>query len=126
MSIEIKNKSECCGCTACANKCPKHCIEMKEDEEGFLYPVIDLSQCIECGLCEIVCPFKQDKEVLNNPIRAYACFNKNEKVRMESSSGGIFSLIAEDILSKNGKIFACAFDKAGMAYHVKVEKKEEA
>jgi len=125
VSIEIKNKSECCGCTACANKCPKHCIEMKEDEEGFLYPVIDLSQCIECGLCEIVCPFKQDKEVLNNPIRAYACFNKNEKVRMESSSGGIFSLIAEDILSKNGKIFACAFDKAGMAYHVKVEKKED-
>ena len=54
--IEIKKKSDCCGCTACANACPKSCIEMIEDSEGFLYPVVNEEKCIKCNACEKVCP----------------------------------------------------------------------
>lgn len=55
--IEIKDKSKCCGCTACQSVCPKKCIEMIPDEEGFLYPKIDHSKCVNCEACEKVCPF---------------------------------------------------------------------
>ena len=51
--IPVQN---CCGCTACMNVCPKAAIDMKEDFEGFLYPELDRSKCINCGLCETVCP----------------------------------------------------------------------
>ena len=54
--IEIKDKSQCCGCNACVQRCPKQCIAMCEDEEGFLYPEVDEAICIDCGLCENVCP----------------------------------------------------------------------
>lgn len=54
--INIKDKSNCCGCNACAQKCPKQCISMREDDEGFLYPYVDKTLCIECGLCEKTCP----------------------------------------------------------------------
>ena len=54
--IQITNKVDCCGCSACAMKCPKHCITMQADKEGFLYPVVNKEDCIDCGLCEKVCP----------------------------------------------------------------------
>lgn len=54
--IQIKEKQNCCGCTACVAICPKNCIEMKEDDEGFLYPVVDQGKCVDCKACERVCP----------------------------------------------------------------------
>ena len=54
--IELKNKKDCCGCCVCASACPKGCIEMREDEEGFVYPQIDRVKCINCYLCEKACP----------------------------------------------------------------------
>lgn len=54
--IQIKDKSACCGCSACIQRCPKQCISLKEDKEGFLYPIVDEQTCIDCGLCEKVCP----------------------------------------------------------------------
>ena len=56
--ISIINKTDCCGCTACVNICPKNCITMAPDEEGFLYPEVNKDLCINCGLCEKVCPVK--------------------------------------------------------------------
>ena len=79
--IEIKDKSQCCGCNACVQRCPKQCIAMCEDEEGFLYPEVDEAICIDCGLCENVCP------VIN---QADAPKNTDEKIRMHSSSGAYF------------------------------------
>ena len=52
--IDIKDKKECCGCSACIQKCPKQCISLQEDNEGFLYPLVDKENCIDCGLCEKV------------------------------------------------------------------------
>lgn len=54
--IELKRKEDCCGCHACQTVCPKKCIEMRADEEGFLYPFTRADECIDCHLCEKVCP----------------------------------------------------------------------
>lgn len=69
--INITDKHKCCGCSACTQKCPQQCITMQQDEEGFYYPNINISQCINCGLCEKVCPFLNSKEA-RKPITVYA------------------------------------------------------
>jgi ferredoxin len=91
--IEIKGKKECCGCHACVTVCAKHCITMQPDEEGFLYPVVDKDACTDCGLCEKVCPVINQSEP-RKPLKVYAAKNKNEEIRYQSSSGGIFTLLA--------------------------------
>ena len=55
--IKITDKHDCCGCSACVQRCPKQCISLKEDEEGFLYPKVNIDECIDCHLCEKVCPW---------------------------------------------------------------------
>ena len=60
--VLFKRKEECCGCTACFSICSKKAIEMKEDEEGFEYPVVDYSVCIQCGMCIMVCPLKNNNK----------------------------------------------------------------
>lgn len=108
--IRIVDKSDCCGCSACVQKCPKRCISMREDIEGFLYPYVDESNCVDCGLCEKVCP------LLNRPkktdsLKVLAAKNRNEEERMESSSGGIFIALAKEILSDGGIVFGAVFDE---------------
>lgn len=122
--IEINEKDKCCGCYACYNICPKNAIEMKSDEKGFKYPFVDKEKCINCGLCEKVCPIINKVKIDNEP-KAYACINKDDKVRSVSSSGGIFTLLAENILSKNGIIFGAAFDKDMMVKHFMIDKLED-
>ncbi len=122
--INIEDKSKCCGCHACFNVCPKNAIEMKEDEKGFKYPIVDNKKCINCGLCEKVCPIIKKDKIENMP-KAYACYNKDEKIRIESSSGGVFTLLAEHILKNNGIIFGAAFDDEFGVKHIKIDKKEE-
>ena len=108
--IHIEEKSKCCGCNACVQRCPKHCIAMREDEEGFLYPIIDESSCINCGLCEKVCPVLNQGEE-RKPLKVYAAKNRNEEIRMQSSSGGIFTLLAEQIIQEGGVVFGARFDE---------------
>ena len=106
--ILIKEKENCCGCSACAERCPKQCISMREDEEGFLYPLIDETICIDCGLCENVCPVINQSEV-KKPIVVFAAKNPNDEIRMKSSSGGVFTLLAEKIISEGGVVFGAKF-----------------
>ena len=119
--IDIKNKSKCCGCGACYNACPANAITMKEDEYGFKYPKIDSARCTNCGLCERVCPILkttiQSKEVL----KAYAAYMKNEEIRKQSSSGGIFTLLAEYIIKQNGVVFGAQFDESYKVIHSDVD-----
>lgn len=107
--IQITNKVDCCGCSACTMKCPKHCITMQADNEGFLYPVVNKEDCIDCGLCEKVChelhPYEQRK-----PLNVYAAINNDEEIRLKSSSGGIFYLLAEKTISEGGVVFGARFD----------------
>lgn len=111
--IYVKDKQKCCGCNACVQRCPKQCITMQADNEGFLYPVIDTALCIDCGLCEKVCPVINQSEP-RKPQKVYAAYNKNEEIRMQSSSGGIFTLLAEETIKKDGVVFGVKFNKDWM------------
>ena len=90
--IEVKDKYKCCGCSACFNICPKKCISMVEDSEGFLYPSINIENCIECGLCEKVCPLLKTKLDEKPLIASYAVQNNNKIELRLSTSGGGFSI----------------------------------
>ena len=118
--IELKDKKNCCGCASCVQRCPKHCISLNEDEEGFLYPKVDLETCIDCGLCEKVCPvLNQDEK--HEPLAVYAANNKDEEIRKNSSSGGIFTLLAEEILKQGGVVFGARFNEKWEVIHDFVE-----
>lgn len=107
--IDIIDKKKCCGCASCVQRCPKQCISLKEDAEGFLYPIVDKSVCIDCGLCEKVCPLLNVSEALM-PIKVLAVKNRNEEERMYSSSGGVFFPLAKVIISKGGVVFGAVYD----------------
>lgn len=114
--IDIKDKKLCCGCNACVQRCPKQCISVQKDEEGFLYPIVDLSICIDCGLCEKVClVLNQGSE--RNPIEVFAAVNKDDSIRMQSSSGGIFTALAEQIIQEKGVVFGARFDEKWEVKH---------
>lgn len=104
MSVLAKH-SDCCGCGACAKVCPKGCIEMKPDKTGFLYPEIDMSQCVNCGRCTRACmgvePVKENTEVL----ATYGIQHKDKETLMESTSGGAFSALAEYVITQGGVVF---------------------
>lgn len=108
--INIVNKQDCCGCSACVQRCPKHCISLKEDVEGFLYPHVNTDDCINCGLCEKVCPWLNRPEKLQ-PTEVFAVKNRDEKARMASSSGGVFIALAEKVIDKGGVVFGAVFDE---------------
>jgi coenzyme F420-reducing hydrogenase beta subunit len=105
-----KDKENCCGCRACQAVCPVLCITMEIDNEGFLYPNIDESKCLNCGKCEKVCP------IINVPAnnimeqQVYAAWSKDEKIRHDGSSGGMFETLARNCFKNNGIVFGAAFD----------------
>ena len=121
--IEIEDKSLCCGCMACVQKCPKSCIDIVEDEEGFKYPKVREAECIDCGLCESVCQFK-DKNKEREPIEVFASKNLDEYERLASSSGGIFSVLANYIIERNGIVFGARFRGDFTVVHDYIEHKE--
>lgn len=121
--INITDKHKCCGCFACAQRCPKQSITMHEDEEGFLYPHVDTNTCIDCGLCEKVCPYFNTSEP-KDPIVCYVAKNTDEQVRFTSSSGGIFTPIAENIIATGGVVYGARFNDQWEVQHAKAETKE--
>lgn len=108
--INIVNKQDCCGCSACVQQCPKQCISLQEGEDGFLYPIVNLVDCIECGLCEKVCPVIHPYE-RRTPLHTYAAINNDEEIRLQSSSGGVFTLLAEMVIDEGGVVFGARFDE---------------
>lgn len=118
--IKITDKTNCCGCNACVQCCPKQCITMHQDEEGFDYPTVNKNDCIDCGLCEKVCPVLNCGES-KRPIKVYAAKNTNEETRLKSSSGGVFTALAEDIIHKGGVVFGVSFDQEWNAVHTYTE-----
>lgn len=122
--IEIKNKERCSGCTACKSICPKNAIEMKEDEEGFKYPSVNIEKCINCGLCKKVCPVTKNKEINKSEIssKAYAMRVNDYDVLKKSTSGGFFTPLSNYVLNNNGVVFGVGYDKNMNVIHKKIEK----
>lgn len=123
--IKIVKKEYCCGCGACMNVCPKGCIILNADSEGFQYPQINIQNCIDCGLCEKVCPILNVKEEIPFTQKAYIGQIKDDKIRSESTAGGIFTAIANYVLERSGVVFGVAYDENFKVIHTKVESKAE-
>ncbi len=120
--IDIKRKEECSACLACYNACPVSAISFKEDKLGFKYPIVDKKKCIQCRVCKSVCPMFVSQDTINGfNQKAYAVINPDKEIRSKSSSGGVFSLIAEAIIKDNGVVFGAAFDNDFNVYHTYVD-----
>ncbi len=127
---ELKNKKitqelpvdDCAGCGACINACPKNCITMEINDEGFAYPVIDYKKCVRCGKCLKVCPALNKKESIEPMCYAVKA---SDDVRLNSSSGGVFYHLAEKVLNKSGIVVGAAFDENMKLNHIVVDKKKD-
>lgn len=128
--IEVLEHNKCTGCGACYTACAHNAISMQFDDEGFEYPIINQESCIDCGLCQSVCPVlqydkREDLISANNDAQiGYAARNKNYEQRLNSSSGSIFPPIAEWILEKGGIVVGTAYDEQYNAVHLVIDTKE--
>ena len=112
--IQIKRKEDCCGCNACGDACPKQAISFKTDNEGFWYPEVDMQKCIDCGLCEKVCPVLQADNLKKNDFETPKCFaaqNKNLESLFNSTSGSAFAGFAEKIYRDGGYVGGAVFNE---------------
>ncbi|MBO5248235.1 MAG: Coenzyme F420 hydrogenase/dehydrogenase, beta subunit C-terminal domain [Clostridia bacterium] len=124
MYLQDKKKKHCTGCRACADICPKGCISMKEDGEGFLYPVIDSEQCIQCHLCERVCPVGYDAFSEKDQTDVWAGVYDSSDVICKSSSGGAFTAIYEQLLELNYVVYGVCFDENLKVKHAMADSSE--
>lgn len=110
----------CVGCRSCELVCPKRCIILKTNPEGFLYPVINEKECIGCGKCNRHCPVSYKNIVFNEPVKIVGAINKNKESILQSASGGVSYVIASYILQNKGVVFGCAYDENLLVKHIVV------
>lgn len=117
--------SACSGCGACYSACTHHAITMREDPYGFLYPQIDESKCNDCGKCEKACPLLHDPSLKNIPVSDCLAVMAPDEIRKVSSSGGIFTVLAAEILDRGGIVYGAAFDDKLKVRHIGIERPED-
>ena len=125
--IQITDKSQCCGCTACASICVYDAITMQPDAMGFLYPAVDRDKCVDCGLCEKVCAFNDHYDTsLNLPQPdAYAARHKDMREVETSRSGAAFIAISDYVLENGGVVYGAGYTDHFRVVHKRATTKEE-
>lgn len=118
--INVIETKHCCGCNACEQACPKNCINFTTDSEGFKYPIVNEDQCIDCGLCEKVCPMLNIATPVE-PLSYEAMVLCDMQKRLESSSGGAFTAIAEEVIKRGGVVFGASFTENWHVVHTEAE-----
>ena len=99
------SKWECSGCRACEQICPRKCIHMEYDTEGFMYPEIDEQSCVQCGLCQKIC--KDQGNAVSDALHLnYAAYNKNREIRSHSSSGGVFYELGREVIERGDSVYS--------------------
>ena len=125
IEIDINNKKDCCGCTACSSVCPENCITMAEDNEGFLYPSVNAENCINCGMCEKVCPIK--KEIPSDSFQgSFVARIDDDEVLMNSSSGGAFTALSRFAIGSGFTVYGGAYNECFDVVHESAKTNEEA
>ena len=111
----------CCGCGNCANICNLEAINMKLDNEGFLYPIVDNDKCIDCGFCKEVCPIinYESIQIKSHNIKTYSGYFFNENKLLSCSSGGVSTAISEKIISIGGVVYGTSYDEYFTKAYVK-------
>lgn len=123
--IKADDKTKCSGCMACYNICPQKCISMVEDEEGFLYPKVDMDTCVNCDLCDRTCPLNEKNNKKYGVVQSKIVQNKDLEVLRQSTSGGAFTPIAQYVLQRKGVVFGVEMDAdSNFVKHIKVEREE--
>lgn len=122
--LNSKDTTECFGCESCVQACPKSIISMKEDAEGFRYPVVDERYCIQCGLCNRACPYEHMPLKDNGDKYVFGGYHLDEDIRFESTSGGAFSAIVDAYCDENYVIFGAKADGLRVFHDYITDKKE--
>ena len=125
MRIELCNEKDCTQCFSCIEACPKKCIQKKEVDGGFYIPFIDVKNCVECGNCMKSCHIITSKKEKLKPLKVYAAWNSNDLIRKRSSSGGVFSALAEIVLKLGGIVVGAAYNESLKVKHILVSNIEE-
>lgn len=125
--IEIVDKRKCVGCANCVQVCPVQCITLNRDTEGFLYPQPDSKQCVQCGKCNQVCPVEHEplSSELDFETLAYGAYHKDASIRMQSSSGGVFSALAMKIIEGHGIVYGATLAADFNVRHISIQKEDD-
>ncbi len=117
-------KEQCFGCKACSNICPTNAITFQHDDFGFSYPHVNKSLCINCGKCLSACN-KIERHDKTMPLKSFAATHKDRDILNKSSSGGVFSVLAEYVLQNNGAVCGCVYDENLLPKHICSESAED-
>lgn len=116
--IDLSNETNCCGCMACEDACPRGAISMIENDNGFIFPTIDEAKCVNCGICLNVCDFRKEPKTESNIDKAYSLVVNDKNILRKSSSGGAFTALSDVVLSRSGYVVGSIMDKDFNIKHI--------
>ena len=119
--INYAQKEYCSGCMACAKECPTQCINYIIDDEGFMYPKVDVSMCINCDHCVRICPFTHPDEVKSKPLLCYAAWNIDDNIRGKSATAGVFYTLAAKFINNGGIVYGAAYNDDMTLSHIRID-----